>query len=155
MSQNILVQLSYTGPEDAQHPDIILNVDQRLPSLLISHIVEQGFFAVPDEKNATFTVTAKFTTGRHAMTTRLMAIILAWFEEYSGFAAMDDTLVLQCALPMIDNVRHTPAEDSPLRRLGALKCEREVALFVEDYTAAAQLQDEINHLATQLEQEVA
>ncbi|MNY44947.1 hypothetical protein D3C86_1800170 [compost metagenome] len=52
-------------------------------------------------------------------------------------------------------MRHTPAEDSPLRRLGALKCEREVALFVEDYTAAAELQEEINHLTVQIKQEVA
>ncbi|MNL52884.1 hypothetical protein D3C87_1760930 [compost metagenome] len=132
-----------------------MRADQRLSSLLIAHIVEEGYFAAPDEKNTIFTVSAKYTTGRYAMTIRIMKIIKLWFEEYSGFAATNDTLIVQCALPAIDNMRHTPAEDSPLRRLGALKCEREVALFVEDYTAAAELQEEINHLTVQIKQEVA
>ena len=155
MPTYVIVRLSYPGPEDLQHPDLIMQVDDRLPERFLSHIKEQGHFIVPDDKGDTFTVTARYTIGRYEMTTRLIAIIKAWYEEYCGYAEIENTLLVECPLPEIGRVMHLASDDSPLRRIGILKFQQEIAVGLEDYEEAAELQKEINHLTVQPKQEVA
>jgi hypothetical protein len=156
MPTYVIVRLNYPGPEDLQHPDLIMQVDGRLPEEFLSHIKEQGHFIVPDDQVDIYTVTARYTTGRYAMTARLIEIIKAWYEEYCGYAGMQNTLLIDCSLPAIGKVTHlAPDDDAPLRRIGTLKCQQEIAVGLEIYEEAARLQEEINGLTVQLKQEVA
>lgn len=155
MPTYVIVRLSYPGPEDLQHPDLIMQVDDRLPEGFLSHIKEQGHFVVPDDKTDMYTVTARYTIGRYAMTTRLVAIIKAWYEEYCGYAGVENTLLIDCALPEIGKVIHLVPDDSLLRHIGTLKCQQEVAVGLEAYEEAGRIQEEINGLTVQLKQEVA
>lgn len=143
----VLARLGYVGPEDPQHPVVIVKVDNRLPQFLISKIEEQGFFVTIDEEpTPILTVTAKKRTRRLEMTTHLIGIIKAWHDECCGVSQTVRTLLLQCDLPGFEVTRHTPSEDSQLVRLGALKCRLELAILLEEYEEAAQLRDEINRL---------
>ena len=156
MPTYVIVRLSYPGPEDLQHPDLIMKVDGRLPKEFLSHIMEQGHFIVPDDKSDTYTVTAKYTIARYEMTTRLIAIIKAWYEEYCCYTGVQNTLLIDCSLPAIGKKMHpAPDADSPQRRIGELKWKQELAVAIEDYEDAAELQKEINDLTVQLKQEVA
>lgn len=155
MPTYVVVKLTYPGPEDPQHPDLIMQVDDRLPERFLSHIKEQGHHIVPDDKSDTYTVTAKYTIGRYAMTTRLVAIIRAWYEEYCGYAGIGNTLLIECALPEVGKVMHFAPDDSPLRRIGTLRCQQELAVGLEIYEEAGKLQQEIDDLTIKLKQEVA
>lgn len=156
MPTYVIVRLSYPGPEDLQHPDLIMQVDGRLPKEFLSHIMEQGYFVVSDDQVNTYSVTAKYTIGRYEMTTRLIAIIEAWYEEYCCHTGIQNTLLIDCSLPAIGKKMHpAPDADSPQRRIGALKWKQELAVVIEDYEEAAELQKEIDDLTVQLTQEVA
>ncbi len=151
MPTYVIVRLNYPGPEDPQHPDLIMQVDGRLPEEFLSHIKEQGHFIVPDDQVNTYSVTARYTIGRYEMTTRLIAIIKAWYEEYCCHSGIQNTLLIDCSLPAIGKkMLPAPDADSPLRRIGALKWEQEVAVVLEDYEGAAKLRDEIDSLTVQL-----
>ena len=151
----VVVKLTYPGPEDPLHPDLIMQVDDRLPERFLSHIKEQGHHIVPDDKSDTYTVTARYTIGRYAMTTRLVAIIKAWYEEYCGYAGIENTLLVECALPEVGRVIHPTPDDSPLRHIGRLRRQQAVEVALEDYEEAGKLQQEIKGLTVKLEQEVA
>lgn len=156
MPTYVIVRLSYPGPEDLQHPDLIMQVDGRLPKEFLSHIMEQGYFVVSDDQVNTYSVTARYTIGRYEMTTRLIATMKAWYEEYCCYSGIQNTLLIDCSLPAIGK-KMIPAPDaeSPLRRIGALKWEQELAVVIEDYEEAEKLKKEINKLTAQLAQEVA
>lgn len=152
----VIVRLSYPDPEDLQRSDLIMQVDGRLPEEFLSHIKEHGHFVVPDDKVNAYSVTARYTTGRYAMTTRLIEIIKGWYEEYCCYSGVRNTLLIDCSLPAIGKKMHpAPDADSPQRRIGALKCRQELAVVIEDYEGAAELQKEIDDLTVQLKQEVA
>lgn len=156
MPTYMVVRLTYPGPEDPLHPDLVLQVDDRLPERLLLHIQEQGHHVIPDDKADTFTVTAKRLIGRHDMTNRLIEIIKEWYGEYCVYAGIANTLLIECALPEIGKVTHfAPNNDSPLWLIGTLRRQQVVAVSLEAYEEAAEIQKKINSLTVQLKQEVA
>jgi hypothetical protein len=144
----VVVRLSYPGDEDPRHPVAIIQVNDPLQEYLISRIQEEGLYVeIEGGPTAILTVSAKTRTSRYDLSLRLKDIITAGHDEYCGIIGSIRMLLLQCTLPVIGNIRHTPPADSRRVRLGALKCSKELALFLEDYTEAAQLQSEIDSLA--------
>ena len=144
----VVVRLSYPGEEDPRHPVAIIQVNDSLQDFLISKIQDDGFY-VEIEQGPTdiLTVSAKMKTSRYDLSLRLKDIITAAHDEYCGAIGALRILLLQCTLPTIGNIRHTPSADSRRVRLGALKCSQELALFLEDYGEAAELQSQIDSLA--------
>jgi hypothetical protein len=144
----VVVRLSYPGDEDPRHPVAIIQVNDHLQDFLVSKIQEEGFYVEIEEgPTDILTVSARTRISRYDLSLRLKDIITAGHDEYCGIIGSIRMLLLQCTLPTIGNIRHTPSADSRRVRLGALKCSKELALFLEDYSEAAQLQAQIDSLA--------
>lgn len=144
----VLVRIGYLGPEDPQYPVVIVRVKDCVPGFLIAKLEEQGYFVeVETEPTHILTVTAKVRTRRLEMTAHLIGIIKAWHDECCGVSQIVRTLLLQTDYPGFETIRHTPSEDSAMVRLGTLKVRQELAIFIEDYEEAEQLQHQIDSLA--------
>lgn len=141
----VLARINYDGPDNPKQPVVTVIVNDEVIHHLKEYLAAEDFF-VEHEDTDTLTVIAKKCMRRFEMTAQLIGTMKAWNDEYSGLVGIIHTLIIRCALPVFDPIRHTPSDDAPFVRVGTLKCKREVAVLIEDYKEAAKLQGEIDRL---------
>lgn len=141
------VGLRYVGMHDPEHPVMIMQVNGGVSQLLTSRLEGEGFHVEIDrEPTPIITVTADRRIRQLEMTAQLVGIIKAWHDECWGLMHVAHRLLIECDHPTFKTIRHAPSEDSRAVRLGELEWEQGLAVLMDRFEEAAQLQRQINNL---------
>lgn len=149
-----VARIKYDGPDDPKQPVITVIVNDEVIHHLKEYL-EAEDYVVNFEDTDTLSVIAKRCIKRFDMTYRLIGTMKAWNDEYSGLIGIIHTLLIRCELPVFDPIRHTPSDDAPFVRVGMLRLKQMVAVLIEEYEEAAQLQAQIDRLIAKPVREVA
>jgi hypothetical protein len=132
---------------DPEHPVMIMQVNGGMSQLLISRLEEEGFhIEIDQEPTPILTVTTDKRIRQLEMTAQLVGIIKAWHDECWGLMHFAHRLLIECDHPTFKTVHHAPSEDSRGVRLGELEWEQGLAVMMDRFEEAAQLQRQINDL---------